>query len=38
MKMEIPVLAPVAGTVADLQVGPGDIVEEGDMLALIDPA
>ncbi|MBA3303004.1 MAG: biotin/lipoyl-binding carrier protein, partial [Acidimicrobiia bacterium] len=29
MKMEIPVVAPVAGTVTELRVGPDDRVEEG---------
>jgi biotin carboxyl carrier protein len=33
MKMEIPVHAPVAGTVTVLHVGPEDKVQEGDHLA-----
>lgn len=37
MKMEIPVFAPVAGTVAELRVRAADIVVEGDILALIEP-
>ena len=35
MKMEIPVLAPSAGTVQHLHVGPEDRVQEGDALAEI---
>ena len=36
MKMEIPVEAPVGGTVAELRVAPDDQVNEGDVIALID--
>ncbi|MGH9243979.1 MAG: biotin/lipoyl-binding carrier protein [Acidimicrobiales bacterium] len=36
MKMEIPVLSPVAGTVAEVRVRPDDQVQEGDVLAVID--
>ena len=36
MKMEIPVEAPVAGTVAELRVAPDDQVNEGDVIAVID--
>lgn len=36
MKMEIPILAPVAGRVAKLQGNPGDFFQEGDVLAVID--
>ncbi|TML92990.1 MAG: biotin/lipoyl-binding carrier protein [Actinobacteria bacterium] len=36
MKMEIPVEAPVAGTVAELRVVPEDQVNEGDVIAVID--
>ncbi len=36
MKMEIPVEAPVAGTVAELRVAPEDQVNEGDVIAVID--
>jgi biotin carboxyl carrier protein len=36
MKMEIPVLAEHAGTVAAVKVGPGDVVQEGDVLLTID--
>ena len=35
MKMEIPVVAPCAGTVAELRVKPEDQVQEGDVLAVI---
>ena len=36
MKMEIPVEAPVAGTVARLDVAPEGQVQEGDVIAVID--
>jgi biotin carboxyl carrier protein len=36
MKMEIPVLAPVSGTLAELRVAPDDQVQEGDVIAVID--
>jgi biotin carboxyl carrier protein len=36
MKMEIPVLAEVAGTVGAVKVADGDVVQEGDVLAVID--
>lgn len=35
MKMEIPVLAPVAGTLTELRVDKQDAVTEGDILAVI---
>ena len=38
MKMEIPVVAPVAGTVAEIRVQPEDQVQEGDVVAVIDTA
>jgi biotin carboxyl carrier protein len=38
MKMEIPVEAPVAGTVADIRVQPDTQVHEGDIVAVIDEA
>jgi acetyl-CoA carboxylase biotin carboxyl carrier protein len=38
MKMEIPVLAEVAGSVAEVVVTPGDVVHEGDPLVVIDNA
>ena len=36
MKMEIPVLAEVAGTVSELKVAEGDVVNDGDPIAVID--
>ena len=36
MKMEIPVLTELGGTVAAVKVGPGDVVQEGDVLVSID--
>jgi acetyl-CoA carboxylase biotin carboxyl carrier protein len=35
MKMEIPVLAPIAGTVTDIKVAPDTQVHEGDVIAVI---
>jgi biotin carboxyl carrier protein len=35
MKMEIPVLAEEAGTLAKLHVAEGDLVQEGDLIATI---
>ena len=35
MKMEIPVLAEGAGTLAKLHVAEGDVVQEGDLIASI---
>jgi acetyl-CoA carboxylase biotin carboxyl carrier protein len=35
MKMEIPILAPVAGTVQRITAAPSDVVAEGDVLAVI---
>jgi biotin carboxyl carrier protein len=35
MKMEIPVVAPVAGRVAEVRVAPDDQVQEGDVVAVI---
>ncbi len=37
MKMEIPVLAEVAGTIEEIIVSDGDVVTEGDPLVLITP-
>jgi biotin carboxyl carrier protein len=34
MKMEIPVLAEGAGTLTSLAVGEGDVVQEGDLIAV----
>jgi biotin carboxyl carrier protein len=36
MKMEIPVLAEAAGTVSRLHVAEGDVIQEGDLIAIID--
>jgi biotin carboxyl carrier protein len=36
MKMEIPVLAPLAGVIAEVRVQPDSQVQEGDVLAVID--
>jgi biotin carboxyl carrier protein len=38
MKMEIPVLAEVPGIVAELAVNPGDVIREGDVIAVIEEA
>jgi acetyl-CoA carboxylase biotin carboxyl carrier protein len=35
MKMEIPVLAEVAGTLTELAVNEGDVIQEGDLIAVI---
>ncbi len=35
MKMEIPVLAEVGGTVAEIKVTEGDVVQEGDVLVVL---
>jgi biotin carboxyl carrier protein len=35
MKMEIPVVAESAGTVQELRVNEGDVVQEGDLIAVI---
>ena len=36
MKMEIPVLAEVAGRITEIAVNVGDVVQEGDVIAVID--
>ena len=36
MKMEIPVLAEADGTLSQLAVNEGDVVQEGDLIAVID--
>jgi biotin carboxyl carrier protein len=36
MKMEIPVTAPCAGTVKELRVAPEDVVQEGDIVAVLE--
>jgi biotin carboxyl carrier protein len=35
--MEIPVLAEVGGTVAEVAVNEGDVVQEGDLLVVLTP-
>lgn len=35
MKMEIPMCAEVAGTVSEIAVAPGDVVREGDVIAIV---
>ena len=35
MKMEIPVLAETSGTLRELRVREGDVVQEGDILAIV---
>ena len=36
MKMEIPVLAEAAGVVKELAVHEGDVIQEGDLIAVIE--
>ena len=36
MKMEIPVVAPVPGTVSEMRVAEEDRISEGDVVAVID--
>jgi acetyl-CoA carboxylase biotin carboxyl carrier protein len=36
MKMEIPISAPAAGTVAEVRVAETDMVEEGQIVAVLD--
>ena len=38
MKMEIPVASPVAGTVSEVRVAEGAVVQEGDVIAVIQAA
>jgi acetyl-CoA carboxylase biotin carboxyl carrier protein len=38
MKMEIPVLAEVSGVVREVAVAVGDVITEGDVIAVIDTA
>lgn len=38
MKMEIPVTAPVAGTVREIRVAPEQSVAAGDVVAVVDPS
>lgn len=35
MKMEIPVIAEQSGTVAEIAVSAGDVVQEGDVIAIL---
>ncbi|AVZ38880.1 MULTISPECIES: biotin/lipoyl-binding carrier protein [unclassified Dietzia] len=35
MKMEIPVLCETAGTVTEVAVTPGDVIQAGDLIAVI---
>lgn len=37
MKMEIPVLSEIAGTITEVVVHPGDVVRDGDPLVVIAP-
>ena len=37
MKMEIPVVAPHSATVIEIRVVPDDNVQEGDVVAVLDP-
>jgi biotin carboxyl carrier protein len=36
LKMELPIVAPVSGTVKALHIAPGQAVEAGDVLAVIE--
>lgn len=36
MKMEIPILAPVAGTIKEFRVAEGEVVQEGQTVAIIE--
>jgi biotin carboxyl carrier protein len=36
MKMEIPVLAEVSGVISEVAVQPGDVIQEGDVIAVIE--
>ena len=36
MKMEIPVLCETSGTVSEVAVKPGDAIQAGDLIAVID--
>jgi biotin carboxyl carrier protein len=36
MKMEIPVLSEESGVVAKLEVAEGDVIQEGDLIAVIE--
>jgi acetyl-CoA carboxylase biotin carboxyl carrier protein len=36
MKMEMPIVAPVAGVITEIKVAPGQEVEDGTVLAIIE--
>ena len=36
MKMEIPVLAPKAGTIREIKVNEGEAIDEGQLVAILD--
>ena len=36
MKMEIPVVAPIAGIVLEIRVAPDDKIQEGDLVVLLE--
>jgi len=36
MKMEIPITTPVAGTVREIRVAEGDVVQEGQTVAVVE--
>lgn len=38
MKMEIPVVSEDGGTVAQIAVREGDVVQDGDLIAIVEPA
>ena len=38
MKMEIPITTPVAGVVTEIRVHEGDVVQEGQTVAIVEPA
>ncbi|WP_349308037.1 MULTISPECIES: biotin/lipoyl-binding carrier protein [unclassified Pseudofrankia] len=37
MKMEIPVISEDGGTVAEIAVREGDVVQDGDLIAIVEP-
>lgn len=38
MKMEIPITTPVTGVVKEILVSEGDVVQEGQTVAIVEPA
>ena len=36
MKMEIPITSPIAGTITDILVAEGDVVQEGQTVAIVE--